>query len=334
MAKEVLLYGDVTEDMAKDFVKEVIAISSQGESESLLVRINTNGGSPTDMQAMIGKLSEYEGNIDAIVDGKAYSAGSFMLPYIKGKRIAYDTSQFLLHRAAYSSWFEKSEYMTAAMWENLNNINKDGRKALEAVIDVEKLEKIKGVTLDQIFDNDNRVDVFLTAKEAKQIGLITEVRKITPEAYNDIVGKMAAKMLPGFHITQDNEQKACSGNQNQSIKMTLDELKSKHPDVYAQAISAGVSQERDRVGAWMAFVDVDSECVAKGIKEGGVLSQTMTAELARKAFSKEALEGLKNEAPETPSTQASNEPEKDTKEAEIEAFLEASRKLRATKTEK
>lgn len=327
MPKELLLYGPTNEDTARAFVEAVIAADIE-QAGDLLVRINTDGGNPNDMQSMAARLSEYSGQVNAQVDGKAYSSGTFILPYINGTVTAYDISQFLIHRAAYSSWFEKSEYMTEALWDNLNAINSGLRKALEARIDVKKLKELKGVTLNQIFDNATRIDVFLTADEAKQIGLVDKVVKLTPKKRAEIEQKITASMLPtAWH--QGNAE--FSADINPKTKMTLDELKSQHPDVYAQAVNAGVSQERDRVGAWMAFVDVDADQVAAGIKNGESISQTATAELARKAFSKQSLEALKKEAApavETKETEAAlTEAQK--KEAELNAFLDSARKLRA-----
>lgn len=314
MAKEVLLYGSIYSYSAIDFINALEA----AKNDDVVVRINTNGGSVEDAWSGIAKFSEHKKNKIVRVDGKAYSMGLFFLCYTDQAE-CFDISQFLLHRAAYSSYMEKSPDMTEDAWSQLNAINKKLRTAFEAKVDVKKFEKLKGYTLDQIFSNDNRIDITLTADEALAIGLVNKVIQITPDKVAEI---NANNMRIAAEATGVSLNVSIPENKKPST-MTLEELKAQHPAIYAAAVKEGVTQERDRVGSFLAFIDVDPANVTKAIKEGDTLSATAMAEFSRKAFSANAVKKLEEEAPGATDTVAEGDAPK-TAEAKQVADFEAS----------
>jgi len=125
----------------------------------------------------------------------------------------------------------------------------------------------------------------LTAKEAKAIGLVDKINKLSAaEAeYFQNIFLVAATMGSGT-LPQSKPDKM--------DKMTIAELQEKFPEVYAAAKKAGADEERDRVGAWMAFIEIDAKAVSEGIKAGTVISQTQAAEFAKKIFSASAEKSL------------------------------------------
>jgi len=317
MAKEVLLYGSIYSYSAIDFINALEA----AKNDDIVVRINTNGGSVEDAWSGIAKFSEHKKNKIVRVDGKAYSMGLFFLCYCDQSE-CFDISQFLLHRAAYSTYMEKSPDMTEDAWSQLNAINAKLRAALEAKIDVKKFEKLKGYTLDQIFSNDNRIDVTLTADEARAIGLVNNVIQITPEKVAEI---NANNMRIAAEATGVSFNVSIPENKKPST-MTLEELKANHPAIFAEAVKVGVTQERDRVGSFLAFIDIDPVACSKGIKEGEVLTQTAMAEFARKGLSKKSVAELEKEGA---AAVATTEPpvvtitDEQKQEAEFEASVRA-----------
>lgn len=288
----------------------------ENREEDIDLRINTDGGSPESGWAIIAKLSEHKGKKNMKVDGKAYSMGLFLLCYADYSE-GLDVSQFLLHRAAYPKWFENDkELMTDAMWENLNNVNKHLRAGLEAKIDVKKLEEMKGVKIKDIFSNESRIDVMLSAKEAKQIGLIDKINPITPKKkaeINSMMMKIAAIELP-----EEKEQNPIIMTDK---KLTVEQLKAEHPDVYATVLNLGVEQEKDRVSAWMTFVEIDAKAVSEGIKEGKNISQSAMADFTMKSISKSALKKLEEDAPEKVETGKPDQEDKTEEQKKASAFL-------------
>ena len=127
---------------------------------------------------------------------------------------------------------------------------------------------------------DDRLDVFMSAKEAKKIGLVSKINKITPSKRSELniaAAKIAASNNIDPTFIPEKESKQVVTNKKVD-KMTIEKLRAEHPEVY----SAIVAEERDRVGAYLAFVEVDAKAVSEGIKSGDRMSQTMMAEMAIK----------------------------------------------------
>ena len=306
---EVLMYGDIWDYSAAEFVKTI----EEGEDTTLTMRINCNGGSPESGWAMIAKFAEFDGEKSVKIDGKAYSMGAFAPLYVeKEKAQCLDVSQFLFHRAAYPEWFEDSSYFTPEIKANLANINKSLRQAFEARIDVAKFEEVSEVTVNEMFSMESRKDVFLNAQQAKKIGLVGKIIKITPEKKSSIAASMvkAAAHYTGQMppiIPKAESEKPAIKVEHKIKSMTLAELQVSHPAIYAEAVAVGAANEVDRVGAYLVFIDVDAKAVKEGISSGKPLSATAQAEFAMKAYSPERLAALKAEADKTKDAGAAQE---------------------------
>lgn len=323
MAKQILLYGEIFDYSAGLFMENM----EDAKDDDITLRINTIGGDPESGFGMIGKWKEHTGEKKIQVDGKAFSMGTFFLCYVDYAE-ALDVSQFLLHRAAYPEWLEASEsYFTDSRRKRLENANKSLRKALESKIDVAEFEKISKVTMDELFSMEARVEVILDAKQAKKIGLINKINKITPEIQASIEScngemiKMAAKHVPSKEADDDKTSKKSNENFN---TMDVQKLKSEHPGLYAQIFEAGVAQgistEKERIGAWMAFADIDLKTVTEGINGEKAPSAKDMAELTRKGISAAALENIEGDAPKDVNTPPVDDKIKDDKQKEIESF--------------
>jgi len=57
-------------------------------------------------------------------------------------------------------------------------------------------------------------------------------------------------------------------NQNSNSKMTKEELKQNHPDVYQSIVNEGMEAQQEIVNSWMPFFEADSKAVLEGIKSG------------------------------------------------------------------
>lgn len=212
MAKPILLYTSIFSDTAIDFTTQVL---DAPKNEKLKIWINTPGGSVSSGFAMLAAVQEHESDNEMTVTGNADSFGFFMLLFGDHNK-AYDTSNFLIHRAA-SFW---EDFMTTEELKDIENINKTIRRKLEARIDEDVFEKVTKKTFDDIFDMETRLDVRLTARQAKKIGLIHEVVKldvakkaeIESRYFNDI----AALATPQKKENSNNN----NSNSNKMSKLT------------------------------------------------------------------------------------------------------------------
>jgi ATP-dependent protease ClpP protease subunit len=323
MPKEVLLYGPIYSWSASAFIE---AINESG-TEDITLRVNSDGGEVAYGWGMITKFSELKGKKLLKNDGKANSMAAFMFCYADDAE-ATDVSDFRFHRAGYPSWVESNpEYFTAEMKTSLSRMNANLRKAMEAKMDIKMLEEMKGCTLDEMFSMDDRIEIALTAKEAKKVGLINRIVPLTPKKKAEIEADMsvATARLTGF-------VPAAKTNQNKTQnKMTLEELKNEHPAAYAAAIEAGekigIAKEKARAEVWAHYADVDPKAAKEGIASGKEISQLQMIEFTEKKFAGQALKKVEADAPITPKTdEASAKSETEKQLEEFEKELEARNK--------
>ncbi len=303
MIREILIYGDIYSWTASEFVNSVNALDSEHE---LVVRVCTDGGDPEFGFGMSAKYAEFEGSKKVKVDGKANSTGLFFICTAKHVE-ALDASSFVLHRASYGEWIESNpDYFTEARKARLSAINDSLKASFEAKVDVEAFEKLKGVTVDDVFSMDQRMDVVLTAKEAKKIGLISKIIPLNSDLKASISSNLqiAAKYGikgEGIGIIDNDFAKPepIEAKTQKKDKMTVEEFKTQHPEAYAATFNAGkkagIAEENDRVGAWAAYIEVDPKAVAEGIKGSEKLSQTAMADFSIKMASNAIAANVEND---------------------------------------
>ena len=118
--KEILIYGMIWPGLVVDAIKTMAEAATEGLG--IEVRINTDGGDPQDSAGLMAKFQDFAGEKTVTVDGRAYSTGLFMSLYAD-KVQALDVSNFMVHRAGHSEWFEASEAFTDQRKNNLVSIN-------------------------------------------------------------------------------------------------------------------------------------------------------------------------------------------------------------------
>lgn len=278
MEKEILIYGPIYSFVTAEIVAQMAEVEA---ADTMVMRINTDGGNVLDGFSMAAKFNEFAGKKTVKVDGRAYSMGAFLCCYAD-EVVALDVSRFMIHRAAYPDWFEKSDMFTDQLRAELTEVNAMLMDAIKNRVDVKKFEEITGTKLKEVFSMDSRVDVFLNAKQAKQIGLVSKIEKITPQKRAEYAAKfpqMAALYTPEAEVetseeTQENENDNINKNHN---TMTAEDFKLKHPEaaaaMTASAEKAGAEKEKNRVAAWLKFNEVDPAAVKAGIESGESITE-------------------------------------------------------------
>lgn len=288
MAREIYLYSGIYSWTAESFNREFEAASN----EDVKLRVSSGGGQVFGAWPMIAKMNEHKGNIETSVDGLAASMALYLLPY-SDKVTAVEVARFLIHRADAPIRNEEDRKLLA-------DINKDLRAQFERKINSDKFKEVTGKSFDDIFNPEARIDVWLTANQAKKIGLVDEVVKLDSRVKAESMAMIdaiaaTAGFTPEGKAEEEKNQNSINNKQKTQI-MDIAKLKADHPGVYAQVIAEGVTkgvtQERDRVGAFMAFAGVDLEAVKKGIEGGEALTQTATAEFTVKMVQQGTIASL------------------------------------------
>lgn len=324
MPTEILLYSSIFSFTAETFIEKMEAASG----EDIVLRINTSGGDISAGFGMIAKFAEHEGGKKIKVDGKANSMGAFFLAFAEDVE-ALDISEIMIHRGAFHSFFEEREgFKDSEEFKSLARMNKFLRAGLEAKIDVAKFESITKVTLDEVFSMESRINVTLTASQAKQIGLINKVKKLTSEMKAEIHSNsvaMAASYgldIPAIEAAVVEAVEDLDKNKNKNTnKMTIEKLKAENPEVFAQAVKLGVTQEKNRVEAILVFSEIDAKACKVAIESGEDLSQKFTAEMQLKAIKAATVAGAEEEGA-ADVDQDKDDPEKITAEAKKLAAFE------------
>lgn len=308
MPKEILLYGAIASYSVETFINKM----EEAKGQSIKVRVNTPGGQSAFGYGAIAKFQEHTGKKGVIVDGDASSMGlMFVLLADSNDRKAVNTARFVVHRPSYGEYYEKSEYFPQVLKDDLAASCKDMEALFRKGIDVNKFEALKKVSVAEIFATDKRLEVRLSAKEAKDIGLINEIVDLTVDLKANIEANLlaCAEEETGLLLAARAEDEKPK-NQNTEA-MTIEKLKAEFPLVFAAAIAMGVEKEKDRVGSWMAWMEIDPKKVKEGIEKGGEITAKISQELQVSALKGDALKKLAADSAEDVNTKGNPDGQKD-----------------------
>jgi ATP-dependent protease ClpP protease subunit len=311
MPKEILLYTSIYSYSAAAFINEMEA----NKNSAICVRGNCPGGDMFSTYGMIAKFQEHKAGKEIQVDGIAASAFAYMLCFAD-KVECLDVSTILFHRASFGDP-ELEKTMDEADKKILAAVNASIRSALELKIPAAKFLEVTGVSYDEMFSMDQRLDVIINAEQAKALGLVTTINKLTASKKSEIMALSNTYGIAAF----SKEPIIQSENTN---AMTVAEFKKANPEAYQEIFdlghTAGISAEQTRTKTWLAYKDIDAEAVAKGISEGKAVDPVIMAEMQIKAISKNKIEAIAGDNP--PPVKTAEEQAAATAEAkQTETFL-------------
>lgn len=304
---EIIFYGVINEFSVASFIQRLQA----AEGQDIDVLLNSQGGDVSSGWGMIKRFRDFGGNKKVTVHGAAHSMASMFILFAD-EVTAIKQSKFVLHRAS-------AFFIDATMRELLISINEDVRAAMEEKLDIEAFEDIAGVDLDRFFDVDQeRIDVILNSEQAEAIGLIKNVVNLSPNQAERINRNMVeACHGVGVEMLKVDKpaKKKNKSSKNSDSQMDLNELKTKHPELYKQVMAqgeAGASEEAkkaelDRVNAWMAWHEVDPKAVMEGIKSGEPITMGKISEFSAKAAKNGFSASLESQTGDGPDTEESDD---------------------------
>lgn len=323
--KILSLYLPIYNWVADEFVKLLAEVE---KNEDIEIWMNCPGGNVFAGWGIIGPLSDREGKTTCKVYGDASSMAFYSLLFMNYIE-AIDVSNFTLHRA--DGYVESDEDKLF-----LSNVNKQLRAKLEQKMDLEAFSKItKGLTLDDVFDPSKRIDINLTAKDMKKLGLIDKIIQLDAKDKNTkaITERFVAfvdnsETSRGSEVTEttsrgsETNANSNSNNQKTEQKMNKSEFKAQHSDIYAEVLAEGQTQainaERIRVKSYLAYLEVDKENVIKAIKEGTEFTTDVMAEMNVKLSAKATAGAIEADSAGKVTTQKADD--KTAEQKELEAF--------------
>lgn len=274
MAKELYLYSPVYDFVVESLVSQL----EENTDNEVIIRCNTPGGDVFAGYALCAKMQEH-GNVTIKVDGNASSIGSMSLLYAK-KVECLDVSTFVLHRA--NMCVETPEQQSF-----LDKINKDLKSKYLQRFDKDTFKEVTDTSIEEMFNPEKRIDIILDAKQAKRLGLVQKINKLTPVEVNAFNSRFKVAAL-------DESQEKSNNLINK--KMDLATLKASHPSVFAEVSLIGATQEKERIEAWTHFIEVDAKMVKEGIASGKPITQAQIIDLMEKKLSAKSTKDLEDDS--------------------------------------
>ena len=287
---EIFLYNDISEFTAEMFNRQL----SNREGQDVNIRMTTRGGYTPAGVAMISGMDRFTGNIKMSVDGDVSSMGAFMLLYADEVEMS-DMAEIMFHKAAYPSWYTPTD----SEKENLKRENNRYKKKME-----QRLGEAAKELIDEIFKEDVRNDVYLTANKAKKIGLVNKVIKLTPSQKAAYQSQYLTVTKAAYDEYREEKETSNTSDKQKTNKMeiTQEELDRKiaeaHAKGYQEGHADGKKAETERQSAWDAFADVDPEAVKKGKASGEEMPRSEELRLLRMASAKDAQKELEEDGAE------------------------------------
>lgn len=168
--KTILLYNDIWSFTAEAFIETM----NENADVDKMVRVNCPGGSVFAGWGMCATMNQYKENTYVQVDGSAASMGLYFLLYAKKENVtALNVSRFLIHSAYGNAETQEDRDLLSA-------INEDLRALMHERFDDATFLEVVKVSIDSIFD-DERKDVWINAEQARDIGLIGSISRLSVE---------------------------------------------------------------------------------------------------------------------------------------------------------
>lgn len=165
LKERIVFLGDEVNDATSSVViAELLFLEGEDPEKDIHLYINSPGGSVSAGLAIYDTMQYIKCDVSTICIGMAASMGSFLLSGgAKGKRFALPNSEIMIHQPAGGAQGQQTEIQIVA-----DHILKT-RQRLNQI-----LAQNTGQSLEKI-QADTERDNFMSAKEAKEYGLIDEV---------------------------------------------------------------------------------------------------------------------------------------------------------------
>ena len=160
----VFLNGEIDDNVANLIVAQLIYLEGKNPDKDISLYINSPGGSVSAGLAIYDTMQYIKCDVSTICVGRAASMGAFLLSSgAKGKRFALPNSEVMIHQPLGGAQGQVSDIQIQAnhiqhLKERLNKmLSENTGKPIEVV------------------EKDTDRDNYMTAKEAKEYGLIDEI---------------------------------------------------------------------------------------------------------------------------------------------------------------
>ena len=260
----VQLYSELTRESVASLMNYVDWYAG---SDSVQFDICCGGGEVLASWGLVAKINAAKAKgslMVANIHGDCESMATVLLPFFDVvTALELNSKNIMIHRASYSDDYEPNENEQA----EIEAINKDIYAALASKIDLTRFKEVTGYELSFLFDKKNdKLECYLTAKEAKYIGLVDKIIPLTTETRKTNALAIAA--------CADNKKPtvtaAKADNINNKKVMDIQKLKTEHPDLYKEVFESGKVEGEAEAEAEAA--KQSATVTAQGLTEAQVIA--------------------------------------------------------------
>ncbi len=160
----VLLSGEINDGVASSIVAQLLFLEAEDPEKDIGLYINSPGGVITSGLSIYDTMNFIRPDVSTICIGQAASMGAFLLSCgAKGKRFSLPHSRIMIHQPLGGAQGQASDI------EIISNEILRLKGLMNSI-----LAQNSGQSLDQIAKDTDR-DFYMSAKEAKEYGLIDKV---------------------------------------------------------------------------------------------------------------------------------------------------------------
>ncbi|GAB3022284.1 ATP-dependent Clp endopeptidase proteolytic subunit ClpP [Bowmanella dokdonensis] len=170
----IFMVGQVEDHMANLIVAQMLFLESENPDKDIFLYINSPGGSVTAGMAIYDTMRFIKPDVSTVCVGQAASMGAFLLSGgAKGKRYCLPNSRVMIHQPLGGFQGQASDFEIHAR---------------EILSIKEKLNRLLSEHTGQDYDivaRDTDRDNFMSAKDAKEYGLVDQVLSSRLDAQKD-----------------------------------------------------------------------------------------------------------------------------------------------------
>lgn len=261
--------------------KKVADQLEQANNEDIEVEINSGGGSVFDASEIYSMLRDYQGQVIVKIIGIAASAAS-VIAMAGNKILMSPTGQMMIHNASTSAWGDYREMDHTS--EFLQSVNQTIANAY----------RIKtGKPYEELLSMMDH-ETWMTAQRALELGFIDEIMfddeiKLAASYTNSqllpqkVIDKLRSELFRQARV-EGQVQNTKKGETD--VKLTLEQLKNGHPDLYNQVFNEGrdkgVLEERQRIKAIDEIaMPGNEELINQAKYETGVSAEQVAIEIIK-----------------------------------------------------
>lgn len=299
----IVLEGDIGWEITPNNLRNELA--GKGDVE---IDLTSFGGAVFDGIDCFNIINEHKGFVTINIGSIAASSAGWLLMAANKVRV-HKNSSWMKHPVQNGAWGTSDELRIAAdIADGLEGIIIDifndygldkseqnltekwifgGQNMIDYGIADELIEDDDETIIDSAFENKIKAKVSATSNKVEQHYAENKSDFFTKgKNFLNLVEKKPKfinNTKPPVHKQELNS-------------MNLEQFKNEHPDVYAQAVKLGVTKEKNRVEAFLNFIDISPEEVRKSIEAGNEFGSKDHAAFSRLSLNKASVENLKDDS--------------------------------------